>query len=137
MDAFKSAGGDVSMEVIEGGGLIALQGPKAVDVLSRLSPSIDFKNMAFMAGTRMSVGGRDCFVTRSGYTGEDGFEIQVSRGETESLWNQLNEQDEVLPIGRARLFFLLHLGADGERRRSAPTRRKPSRPRRCYPSGPS
>ena len=50
MDAFKLAGGDVSMELVEGGGLLALQGPKAVDVMERLAPAVDFSKVAFMAG---------------------------------------------------------------------------------------
>merc|ERR1711907_60905 len=99
MDEFTAQGGDVSYEVVEGGGLIALQGPKSVDVMARLCPDIDFKNIAFMSGNRMSVGGRDCFVTRSGYTGEDGFEIQVGGSEAESLFTQLLEQEEVKPVG--------------------------------------
>ena len=50
MDIFKAAGGDVSMEVVEGGGLMALQGPQAADVLQRLAPSVDLTKMAFMSG---------------------------------------------------------------------------------------
>jgi aminomethyltransferase len=65
--------GDVSMEVVEGGGLLAIQGPKAVDVMARLCPDVDFAGVAFMSGHKMTVDGAECFVTRSGYTGEDGF----------------------------------------------------------------
>lgn len=99
MADFKAAGGDVSMEVVAGGGLLALQGPTAVDVMARLCPDVDFSQIAFMSGHQMSIDGRDCFVTRSGYTGEDGFEITVSAGDAESLASQLLEQPEVLPVG--------------------------------------
>ena len=83
------------MEVAEGGGLLALQGPKAVDVMSRLCPGWDFGSMKFMSGHSMSVDGKQCFVTRSGYTGEDGFEIGVSGAETSALAQTLLAQPEV------------------------------------------
>ena len=66
MAGFIGAGGDVSMEVVAGGGLLALQGPTAVDVMSRLCPDVDFAQIAFMSGHNMNIDGRDCFVTRSG-----------------------------------------------------------------------
>merc|ERR1740130_2495360 len=78
---------------------MALQGPQAADVLQRLAPSVDLTKMAFMSGVDMTLDGRECFVTRSGYTGEDGFEIQVGSGEAASLAQQLLEMEEVLPIG--------------------------------------
>jgi aminomethyltransferase len=85
--------------VVAGGGLLALQGPTAVDVMARLCPDVDFAQIAFMSGHKMSLDGRECFVTRSGYTGEDGFEISVGAGDAESLASQLLEQPEVLPVG--------------------------------------
>ena len=99
LDEFVGAGGDVSMELAGGGGLLALQGPSAVDVLARLCPDVDFAQMAFMSGRKLDIDGRECFVTRSGYTGEDGFEIGVGEAEAESLATQLLEQPEVLPVG--------------------------------------
>jgi len=55
--------------------LLALQGPKAATALSRLNP--DAARLVFMTGTELPLCGAACFVTRSGYTGEDGFEISV------------------------------------------------------------
>ncbi len=78
-------------------GLLALQGPQAVMVLSRLSPGIE--KLVFMTGGRFTIAGADCFVTRSGYTGEDGFEISVSAEQTEMLAKALLAEPEVKPIG--------------------------------------
>ncbi len=78
-------------------GLLALQGPQAVTVLSRLSPGIE--KLVFMTGGRFKIAGADCFVTRSGYTGEDGFEISVAAEQTEMLAKALLAEPEVKPIG--------------------------------------
>eukprot|EP00656_Telonema_subtile_P043214 TRINITY_DN49609_c0_g1_i2.p1 TRINITY_DN49609_c0_g1~~TRINITY_DN49609_c0_g1_i2.p1 ORF type:complete len:405 (+),score=113.39 TRINITY_DN49609_c0_g1_i2:76-1290(+) len=99
MADFKGKGGDVSMEVATGGGLIALQGPKAVDVMSRLCPDFDFGPMPFMGASWIDVAGTKCFVTRSGYTGEDGFEIGVGGAHAASLAAALLEQPEVRGVG--------------------------------------
>jgi aminomethyltransferase len=77
--------------------LIALQGPKAEQALARLCA--DAAAMRFMdAGPRV-VEGIDCFVSRSGYTGEDGFEISVPAGQAERLASTLLGDSAVLPIG--------------------------------------
>ncbi len=78
-------------------GLLALQGPQAVAVMSRLAPGIE--KLVFMTGGRFTIAGADCFVTRSGYTGEDGFEISVSAEQTEMLAKALSAEPEVKPIG--------------------------------------
>jgi aminomethyltransferase len=78
-------------------GLLALQGPQAVTVMSRLAPGIE--KLVFMTGGRFTIAGADCFVTRSGYTGEDGFEISVSAEQTEMLAKALLAEPEVKPIG--------------------------------------
>lgn len=96
---FKAKGGDASYEVIENGGLLALQGPRAVTVMSRLCPDVDFNKIKFMSGHKMKVAGFECFVTRSGYTGEDGFEMGVKQADTVALASLLLEQSEVLPVG--------------------------------------
>jgi len=77
--------------------LLALQGPQAATVMARLAPGIE--QLVFMTGGNFAVAGTDCFVTRSGYTGEDGFEISVPAGEAEALARALLAQPEVAPIG--------------------------------------
>ena len=77
--------------------LIALQGPKAESVLAKLCP--DAPAMRFMDAGPRRVGGVDCFVSRSGYTGEDGFEISVPAEQAEALAKALLENSDVLPIG--------------------------------------
>jgi aminomethyltransferase len=78
-------------------GLLALQGPQAVTVMAKLTPGIE--KLLFMTGGRFTIAGADCFVTRSGYTGEDGFEISVSAKQTEMLAKALLAEPEVKPIG--------------------------------------
>jgi aminomethyltransferase len=78
-------------------GLLALQGPKAAAVLGRLAP--ETAKMLFMTAARVEIEGAECFVTRSGYTGEDGFEISVPAERTEALARALLAQEEVMPIG--------------------------------------
>ena len=77
--------------------LMALQGPQAVTALSRLAPGVE--KLVFMTGGRFSVVGCDCFLTRSGYTGEDGFEISVHESQAETLARALLAQPEVKPAG--------------------------------------
>ena len=77
--------------------LLALQGPQAVTALQRLSPGI--AQLVFMTGGRFTVAGCDCFITRSGYTGEDGFEISVAASQADTLARALLEQPEVRPVG--------------------------------------
>ena len=84
-----------------GQALLALQGPLAVQALSRLAPGVE--KLVFMTGGHFRVHtGRqdiDVFLTRSGYTGEDGFEISVRDSEALALANALLAQPEVKPIG--------------------------------------
>ncbi|WP_119154716.1 glycine cleavage system aminomethyltransferase GcvT [Caldimonas tepidiphila] len=77
--------------------LLALQGPQAVTALARLAPSVS--DLKFMTGAFVTLDGADCFVTRSGYTGEDGFEISVPADRAEALARALLAQPEVKPIG--------------------------------------
>ncbi len=77
--------------------LIALQGPKAESVLAKLCP--DAPTMRFMDAGPHRVDGIDCYVSRSGYTGEDGFEISVPAEQAEALASALLENGDVLPIG--------------------------------------
>jgi aminomethyltransferase len=77
--------------------LLALQGPQAVVALQRLLPGVEA--LVFMTGSRFEWLGADLFVTRSGYTGEDGFEISVPNEHAEALARALLAQPEVQPIG--------------------------------------
>ncbi|MEY4429833.1 MAG: hypothetical protein RLZZ182_2522, partial [Pseudomonadota bacterium] len=77
--------------------LLALQGPQAVTALARLNA--DVQTLVFMTGGHFVLDGIDCFVTRSGYTGEDGFEISVPADRAVQLARALLAQPEVKPIG--------------------------------------
>jgi aminomethyltransferase len=77
--------------------LLALQGPKAGEVLERHSPGID--QLTFMKVIRTTVAGAPAIVSRSGYTGEDGFEISLEGGDAERVARALLGEPEVLPIG--------------------------------------
>jgi aminomethyltransferase len=77
--------------------LLALQGPLAVNALARLNPAV--AELGFMNGAAFTLNGAPCFATRSGYTGEDGFEISVPAEHAESLARALLAQPEVQPAG--------------------------------------
>ncbi|WOH79311.1 glycine cleavage system aminomethyltransferase GcvT [Bradyrhizobium sp. BEA-2-5] len=77
--------------------LIALQGPKAEAALAKLCAEVG--SMKFMDAGPRRVGDVECFVSRSGYTGEDGFEISVPAADAERLTRTLLENPDVLPIG--------------------------------------
>lgn len=77
--------------------LLALQGPMAVHALARLAPGVE--KLVFMSGGFFDVAGAHCFVTRSGYTGEDGFEISVLAEQAETVARRLLAQPEVKPVG--------------------------------------
>jgi aminomethyltransferase len=77
--------------------LLALQGPKAVDALARVVPGVE--KLVFMTGRHFAWGGGELFITRSGYTGEDGFEISVHESQANALARALLAQPEVKPIG--------------------------------------
>jgi len=81
--------------------LLALQGPQAVTALSRLAPGVE--KLVFMTGGNFTVDTGtqkiDVFLTRSGYTGEDGFEISVHNDHADALARALLAQPEVKPIG--------------------------------------
>ena len=77
--------------------LLALQGPKAVGALSRMVPGVE--KLVFMTGASFNWQGADLFITRSGYTGEDGFEISVGNAQADAFARALLAQSEVKPIG--------------------------------------
>jgi aminomethyltransferase len=77
--------------------LLALQGPTAVQALARMNRGV--AKLVFMTGGLFELAGAVCFVTRSGYTGEDGFEISVPAEQAEALAEALLAQPEVMPAG--------------------------------------
>ena len=77
--------------------LLGLQGPKAGAVMETLSP--ECAGLAFMQATRARFADFDCHVSRSGYSGEDGFEISVQADDAPALWRRLLEYDDVRPCG--------------------------------------
>jgi aminomethyltransferase len=85
------------IETLPNRALIALQGPKAADVLAKFCP--EAPAMKFMDAGPHSVNGIACFVSRSGYTGEDGYEISIPADQAEALTVALLDHANVLPIG--------------------------------------
>ena len=77
--------------------LLALQGPVAAQVLETLAPGID--TLAFMTLRHVTIAGVPCIVTRSGYTGEDGFEISLAAANAAALARRLLELPGVMPAG--------------------------------------
>ena len=82
---------------LEDQGLLALQGPLAVDVLAKLAPQVS--DLHFMQGCSVKIDNCHCFVTRSGYTGEDGFEISIRPEDCSSVANALLADSSVRWIG--------------------------------------
>ena len=89
--------GRCAIEPMPGHALLALQGPKAAAVMARLAPSLT--RLTFMTGAEASIGGIGCFATRSGYTGEDGYEISVAASDAEPLARALLAEPEVAAAG--------------------------------------
>ena len=90
-------GASASIEPLADRALLALQGPTAAAVLSRFVEGI--ARLRFMSAAEVTIGGGNCLVTRSGYTGEDGFEISLPAGEAEAFARRLIAEPEVLPVG--------------------------------------
>jgi glycine cleavage system T protein (aminomethyltransferase) len=77
--------------------LLALQGPAAPEVMSRISP--DAVQLPFMGVASITVAGVSCLISRSGYTGEDGFEISVAANEAQTVAQCILDEPEVVPAG--------------------------------------
>lgn len=90
-------GGGVTVTELESRALMALQGPQAAAVLARLAP--ETASMKFMTFAVIKLDGAEAWVTRSGYTGEDGFEISVEGAAAERVARALLALPEVKPIG--------------------------------------
>ena len=87
----------VNLIEIDDRAVMALQGPEAARVLARFAPSV--AEMKFMSFAEIDIAGIACFVTRSGYTGEDGYEISVPNERAEELARKLLAEEEVEAIG--------------------------------------
>ncbi|WP_370280676.1 glycine cleavage system aminomethyltransferase GcvT, partial [Pontibacterium sp.] len=90
-------GEGVELEVLDDRALVAVQGPTAAAAIARLAPEV--ADMVFMDSRQMKIDGVDCFVSRSGYTGEDGFEISIPTADADRLCRLFLEQPEIEAIG--------------------------------------
>ncbi|MCL6684200.1 glycine cleavage system aminomethyltransferase GcvT [Sphingomonas alba] len=77
--------------------LLALQGPRAAEVLETLAPGVS--DLSFMQGAAFNFAGTPAWISRSGYTGEDGFEISVAGNAVEAVADALTAHEAVKPIG--------------------------------------
>ncbi|CAB4408758.1 unnamed protein product [Rhizophagus irregularis] len=98
INKFQQRGGDVNLKIIDDHALLALQGPKAASVLQELCDK-DLSDFMFMTARHLNIKGFDCHVTRSGYTGEDGFEIGVPSPASVHLANLLLKYPSVQLAG--------------------------------------
>lgn len=89
--------GDIKIELVENRALLALQGPSSEQVLSRLIP--DVAKMRFMDVGSYDYKGAECWISRSGYTGEDGYEISIPTEAAHSLAEAILRDQSVEPIG--------------------------------------
>ena len=89
--------GDAKLTILDDRALLAIQGPEAAEVMAKHEPAL--AEMGFMDSARLMLFGVDCFVSRSGYTGEDGYEISVPNADAERVWTLLLEDARVKPIG--------------------------------------
>jgi aminomethyltransferase len=87
----------VELKTWDGLALLALQGPKAAAVLAKLDARAD--SLAFMHGAQLSISGIEVYVSRSGYSGEDGFEISMRNEDARKIWDVLLGDDSVKPVG--------------------------------------
>ncbi|MDF2386364.1 glycine cleavage system aminomethyltransferase GcvT [Nostoc ellipsosporum NOK] len=88
---------EIGMNHMEDHALLALQGPEAAPALERVIPGVSA--LVFMQGAPFAWQGHDLWISRSGYTGEDGFEISVPVEGAEALADAITAQPEVKPIG--------------------------------------
>jgi aminomethyltransferase len=88
---------DLSIDHMTGQALLALQGPKAVEVLEAVVPGVS--ELGFMEGNAFQAFGHPVWISRSGYTGEDGFEISIPASAAEQLADTLVADERVKPVG--------------------------------------
>ena len=94
---FAHIGTETPVTILRDRALLALQGPAAAAVMARIAP--EAVALPFMGVASVPVAGIDCFVSRSGYTGEDGFEISVPAHMAVTLADRLVEESDVVPAG--------------------------------------
>ncbi len=91
---------EITINHLDDRALLALQGPKAFEVLKRhLTGEWPLDVLVFMRGGRFDIAGVDAYISRSGYTGEDGFEISIPADAAEKIADLLCAEPEVKPIG--------------------------------------
>ena len=88
---------DVTFEVMTDRALLALQGPKAKEVMAELCPAAC--DLYFMDCGTFELLGQTAYISRSGYTGEDGFEISFPEDQAQQLWDKLSTFPQVKPVG--------------------------------------
>ena len=88
---------EITLNHLDEQALLALQGPKAAAALSQVIPGVE--TLVFMQGARFAWAGHDLWISRSGYTGEDGFEVSLPAAAAEALADALTAQEAVKPIG--------------------------------------
>jgi aminomethyltransferase len=88
---------DCDIEVLEDRALLALQGPRAEAVLGALAPGV--ADLSFMNAGAFELLGAECFISRSGYSGEDGYEISMPADSAVEIAEMLLDQPDVEPIG--------------------------------------
>lgn len=88
---------DCDFQIIQDQALFALQGPKAAKIMAQLSEQAS--NLSFMQACTSQIKDMSCFISRCGYTGEDGFEISIANDSAESLAEHLLAFNEVSPVG--------------------------------------
>jgi aminomethyltransferase len=89
--------GEATVERLEDRALLALQGPQAAAVLVGHAPAV--ADMVFMDARALTAFGVDAIISRSGYTGEDGYELSVPAADATRIWNTLLADERVKPIG--------------------------------------
>jgi len=91
---------DITLNHLDDRALLALQGPKAFDVLKRhTTGEWPLEALVFMKGGKFEIAGVETYISRSGYTGEDGFEISIPADAAAKIADLLTAEPEVKPIG--------------------------------------
>lgn len=91
---------EITLNHLEDRALLALQGPKAFDALKRhTTGEYPLDALVFMKGGRFEIGGVEAYISRSGYTGEDGFEISIPADQAAKVADLLCAEPEIKPIG--------------------------------------